>query len=244
MSMTDYSQFLIPDWPAPANVEAVVTLKSGGVSAGNYASFNLATHVGDDIDAVDENRKRLASKLGQENEVCWLNQIHGSRVVEAGLEKLPDADGIYCSAPGTPLAIMVADCVPIILTDQRGSCVAALHAGWRGLAGGIIKEMIDKMPASGKVMAWMGPAIGQCHYEVGEEVRQGLSKYPSAFRQSEKPSHFMLDMWAVARLQLSEAGVIDVFGGGCCTYCEEERFYSYRREAVTGRIAALVWLSR
>lgn len=239
-----------PDWPVPAHVRALVTTRVGGVSEGPYASFNLATHVGDDPRAVQENRRRLRTLLPAEPH--WLQQVHGRVVVNVDAQEAgeaPIADGAVTHTAGVVLAVQTADCLPVLLTDAQGQCVAALHAGWRGLAAGILAEGVAAVhrPAQ-SLYAWLGPAIGPQAFEVGEEVRQAfIDTLPGAAAafQSGRPGHCLADIYALGRLALIQAGVLPehVFGGGFCTFSEPQGFYSYRRDGVTGRMASLIWMA-
>jgi polyphenol oxidase len=241
-------QFIIPDWPAPANVRAAVTNRAGGVSHAPYDSFNLATHVGDDPAAVRENRARLRAALALPAEPLWLKQVHGVAVVDAaqgGTE--PEADGAFAAHPGAVCAVLTADCLPVLLCNRAGTKVAALHAGWRGLAGGVIEAGVKAMGAAGSdLLAWLGPAIGPANFEVGPEVRAAFVQYDAqaaqAFRAA-REGKFLADIYQLARQRLQRAGVMEVYGGGFCTVTERARFFSYRRDGATGRMASLIWLA-
>jgi YfiH family protein len=235
---------IVPGWPAPANVRALVTTRAGGVSTGPYASLNLGLRTDDDPAAVAENRARLQQLLPQAPR--WLAQVHGSTVVDADqLTDVPPADASVARLPGTVCAIMVADCLPILLTDTAGSCVGAAHAGWRGLAGGVITNTIARMPAApADLMAWIGPGIGPTAFEVGDDVLEAfcaaVPERRSAFRPH-KPGKWLCDLPALARDALRRAGVTRIYGGDLCTHTDAQRFYSYRRDGVTGRMTALIW---
>ena len=240
--------FLLPDWPAPANVRAVVTTRRGGVSPPPYDTFNLATHVEDDPRAVAANRARLIEALALPAEPLWLNQIHGTGVVDAAsAAQGGDADGAFATAPGVVCAVMTADCLPVLLCDRSGTRVAAAHAGWRGLLGGVVEAAAAALdrPAH-ELLAWLGPAIGPDAFEVGEEVRAAfLADDPgagAAFRPS-PAGRWLADIYALARRRLARMGVTSVHGGGLCTLNDAERFYSYRRDGRTGRMASLIWLA-
>jgi YfiH family protein len=236
--------WIVPDWPAPANVRALVTTRAGGVSRGPYAALNLATHVGDDPAAVAENRRRLRAQLPAEP--LWLNQVHGSRVVDAaGAAPGIEADAAFSHAKRLVCVVQTADCLPVLLCDEAGTAVAAAHAGWRGLAGGVIEAVVKAMDvAPGRLMAWLGPAIGPQAFEVGAEVRETfLAHAPeaeSAFAAKEN-GKWLADLYRLAGQRLNALGITRVFGGGFCTF-HEERFYSFRRDKATGRMASLVWL--
>jgi polyphenol oxidase len=238
------------NWPAPRRVRAVVTTRHGGVSEGRYASFNLATHCGDEPWRVAENRHRLAA-THRVPPVCWLSQVHGTDVVDAGADYTtpPTADAAWSRIPARACAILTADCLPVLICDRDATLVAAAHCGWRGLAQGILRSLVGRLGApSDDLLAWLGPAIGPAHYEVGEDVRDALLKTNSAacvdaaLLPSTVAGKWQADLYAIARAELSELGVTAVYGGGFCTY-RETRFYSYRRDGVTGRMASLIWLS-
>ncbi|WP_027897241.1 peptidoglycan editing factor PgeF [Zestomonas thermotolerans] len=235
---------IIPDWPAPARVRACVTTRAGGVSVGPFTSLNLGDHVGDDPQAVAENRRRLVAELGCRP--AWLRQVHGTRVVEADPAQVAEADGCWTAAPGIACSSMTADCLPVLFCDRAGSRVAAAHAGWRGLAGGVLEATLEALalPAE-QVLAWLGPAIGPQAFEVGPEVREAfLASHPEAaqaFVPSHNPGKFLADLYQLARIRLVARGITAVYGGGFCTF-SDPRFFSYRRAARTGRFASLVWL--
>lgn len=237
---------IIPDWPAPAQVHAAQSTRVGGVSLPPYDGFNLAVHTGDAQQAVAENRRLLRQSLQLPTEPVWLNQVHGREVVHASTGPA-SADAIWTDRPGQVCTIMSADCLPILFCDVAGEVVAAAHAGWRGLAGGVLEATIDAMGRpSSRLMAWLGPAIGPQAFEVGAEVRQRfLAVDPTAadcFQPSSAKGRWLADLYALARHRLAQAGVAAVFGGGFCTVRQSELFYSYRRDGRTGRMATLVWL--
>lgn len=236
--------WLQADWPAPARVRSCVTTRSFGPSQSPFDCFNLGDHVGDDPQQVQANRDWLAQQLG-----CapvWLEQVHGIEVVEARPGTVATADACWSRTPGVACAIMSADCLPVLLTDRAGSCVAAAHAGWRGLVAGVLEQSITAMQVPvHEVLVWLGPAIGPAVFEVGPEVRTAFvaqhAAAASAFVPSARAGHWLADLYQLARIRLAALGVQAVFGGGQCTL-SDERFYSYRRSAVTGRMASLVWL--
>lgn len=236
---------LVPDWPAPPGVSALVTTREGGVSAGRYASLNLAAHVGDDPEAVRRNRGILGRILP--SEPAWLDQRHTTTVSDAGVSGCV-ADAAVTRTPGTVCAVLTADCLPVLLCDEAATWVAAVHAGWRGLAAGIVEAAVARGPtAPARLIAWLGPAIGPQRYEVGHEVRAEFAKVDPDAVAAFAPSvngRWMADLYALARRRLQSAGVERVHGGGWCTASDAERFYSYRRDGVTGRMASLVWLER
>jgi YfiH family protein len=242
------SQLWLPaDWPAPANVHAGTSWRQGGISQGTYASLNLAMHVGDDPQAVVENR----SRLGLPTEPIWLNQVHGLTVMNAGnvakdkSEQVIEADAAYTDVAGVICAVLTADCLPLLLCDRAGSRVAAVHAGWRGLATGIIERAVTALQLPGEqLLVWLGPAIGPNAYEVGDDVREAFlhrdADAHTAFRPN-RPGHWWMDIYQLARQQLAQQGVAEVYGGDHCTWREADSFYSYRRDGVTGRMASVIW---
>ncbi|WP_137818224.1 peptidoglycan editing factor PgeF [Pseudomonas sp. 2FG] len=239
------SDWLMPDWPAPARVKACVTTRAGGVSIAPFDTFNLGEHVEDDPVAVAENRQRLAARLGCQP--AWLRQVHGISVAKADPRLVAEADASWTATPGVACTAMTADCLPVLFCDRAGSRVAAAHAGWRGLVGGVLEATLDRLalPAE-EVLVWLGPAIGPQAFEVGAEVREAfVAVHPqtaAAFLPSRNSGRFMADIYALARLRLAARGVTAVYGGGFCTH-SDPRFYSYRRSARTGRFASLIWLA-
>jgi YfiH family protein len=239
-----HPQWIIPDWPAPAQVRALVTTRAGGVSSGPYAGLNLGARTDDDPAAVSTNRARLQQCLPQPPR--WLAQVHGATVVDAdALTETPQADASVACRPGTVCAILIADCLPVLLTDRAGSCVGAAHAGWRGLAGGVIANTVARMPAApADLIAWIGPGIGPAAFEVGDDVLHAFCSDAPERKAAFTPLHpgkWLCDLPALARAALRRAGVTKVYGGDLCTWSDAERFYSYRRDMVTGRMAALIW---
>lgn len=236
-----------PDWPRHPRVRACFTTRRGGFSGAPYASFNLAHHVGDDPVAVAANRRVLRESLGLDQEPAWLDQVHGTQVLRVGtLPPTTCADAAWTDRTGAACAILSADCLPVLFADDQGRCVAAAHAGWRGLAAGVLEATIAAMPvAPGTLSAWLGPAIGPAAFEVGEDVRtafvQQRPQLQSAFRAAHG-DHYLCDLYAIARARLAEVGVTRVHGGDRCTFSEPVDFYSYRRDGACGRMAALVWL--
>lgn len=238
--------WITADWPAPAGVRAGVTTRLGGVSQGPYASLNLASHVGDAPAAVAENRARLCQALRLPSDPIWLNQVHGTQVCTDAAPGTT-ADASLSRQTGQVCVVLTADCLPVLLCDRAGTVVAAAHAGWRGLAAGVVAETLTRMAVDpANVLAWLGPAIGPQAFEVGNEVRAAFldlaSDYAQAFADH-TPGKWRMDLYTAARLQLAGLGVTRVFGGGYCTYSDAARFYSYRREQQTGRMASLIWIS-
>lgn len=239
--------WIVPDWAAPANVRTLVTTRAGGVSEGAWTSMNLALHVGDDPDAVHSNRSRLRECLPADP--VWLDQVHGRTVVDASTTIAPvRADASFARRRGVVCAVLTADCLPVLLCDQAGTVVAAAHAGWRGLASGVVDATVDAMGVSpDSIMAWLGPAIGPDAFEMGPEVREifcdGDPETESAFVPGARPGKWLADLYLLARFRLVRAGVLQVAGGDRCTCREGRHFYSYRRDGITGRFASLVWLA-
>ncbi len=236
-----------PGWPAPSVVRACTTTRHGGVSRPPWDSLNLGGHVGDDPADVEENRRRLRTALALPAEPAWLNQIHSRHVVEAGAWATPpDADASVTREPGVVCAVMTADCLPVLFCADDGGEVAAAHAGWRGLAGGVLEAALAAMTTpNARVMAWLGPAIGPQAFEVGDEVREAFVSTESGAADAfipHGPGHWLADLYALARLRLQRAGVTRIFGGDRCTYTERDFFYSYRRDGTTGRMASLIWI--
>lgn len=238
-----------PDWPAPAGVRAVFTLRAGGVSQPPFDTFNIAAHVGDQPRAVAENRALLRASLGLPSEPVWLEQVHGQKV--ADLDALPSpgspapADAAVTRSRDRICAIQVADCMPVLFAAADGSAVGAAHAGWRGLAGGMLEATVRAMRTPpGELLAWLGPAIGQANFEVGDEVRaaflDGDPGAAAAFVANPR-GRWQCDLYALARRRLAALGVCSVHGGGWCTYADSGRFFSYRRDGRCGRMAALIW---
>lgn len=237
---------LRPDWDVPRSVVAGCTTRCGGVSRGVYASLNLAAHVGDDPAAVAENRRRLRDSLGLADEPVWLEQVHGSRVVTARPGGVPPrADGSVTRESRVVCAVLTADCLPVLLASRRGGEVAAVHAGWRGLADGVLAAALKAMRSSAdELSAWIGPAIGQAAFEVGDEVRERfLAREPgdAAFFAANARGRWQADLSGIARRELESAGV-RVFGAALCTHADSERFFSYRRDGECGRMASFVFL--
>ncbi|MDV6348451.1 peptidoglycan editing factor PgeF [Nitrosomonas sp. Is35] len=247
------NDWIIPDWPAPANVKALFTTRNGGVSRGEndvYASLNLGAHVNDDVTHVTHNRALLRRHLPSEPK--WLKQVHGTSPVwiDHAAAATPEGDAVLSRKSGTVCAVMVADCLPVFLCDTAGTTVGIVHAGWRGLAGGIIEQSIAAMQVDhGKLMAWLGPAIGPDHFEVGKDVYDTFVRHDAqagqAFgpKDSQHEKKWLADIFLLARQRLISAGVTEIYGGDVCTYSDPARFFSYRRDGDTGRMAALIWLA-
>lgn len=250
--MTNF-QGITPNWPVPANVRSYITTRGGGVSVSPYASNNLGLHVGDDPESVVKNRAQLSNESGLAQTPQWLEQVHGIKVVNAKSDGVVrTADGSYSDQPGQACLVMTADCLPILLCDKQGTQVAALHCGWRSLAKGICVRGLQKFTAKpGDILAYLGPAISQPHFEVGVDVLEAFFKaarsqehaehIAAAFVSAQRPLHFYADIYALARAELNSLGVTAIYGGDYCTYADEARFYSFRRDKVTGRMASLIW---
>ncbi len=245
-------KFLMPDWPAPSRVKAVMTTRAGGVSLPPYDSFNLATHVGDDLHDVLANRELLVNALNLPSEPCWINQVHGVRVLNVdseACEPIVDADGSSTHQKNKVLAILTADCLPVFITNRSGSFIMLLHAGWRGVADDIIGKSVRECGESASdLMAWIGPGIGKTAFECGAEVRDeflangtGLPEhFQSLTTQTDK---FLADLSAMAQWQCRQLGMAWVSASEECTYLNAEDFFSFRREGATGRMVSLMWLA-
>ncbi len=241
------SSLLSVDWPLPAGVHAAFTTRLGGVSAAPWDTFNVATHVGDAHGDVAANRARLKSLLALPAEPAWLSQVHGT--VVADLDSQPQgvitADAAVARVQARVCVVMVADCLPVLFCSRDGQCIGAAHAGWRGLASGVIEQTVKALGVSGdELTAWLGPAISQQHFEVGEEVRETFVNADRAANSRFKMNargRWQADLFGLARLRLASLGVTDVHGGNECTYADRERFYSHRRDGKGGRMAALIW---
>lgn len=241
--------FIVPDWPAAAGIRAAFSLRTGGVSQPPFDTCNIASHVADDPRAVAENRGRLKASLALPAEPVWLEQVHGHRVADLdarGQSGSPGpADAAVSRVAGRVCAIQVADCLPVLFASADGSTIGAAHAGWRGLAGGVLEATVGAMNvAPGRLLAWLGPAIGQAHFEVGEEVRAAFRAADPGAAAAFSPNprgRWQCDLYALARRRLAALGVASVHGGGWCTYADAGRFFSYRRDGRCGRMAALIW---
>lgn len=240
-------QLLTPNWPSPPGVHAYSSTRQGGVSQPPYDSLNLGLHVDDNPQSVETNRQILSTQAGLPAQPLWLEQVHGTRVIDAkDWENGCEADAIFSRQPGQVCTIMTADCLPVVFCDQQGKQVAAAHAGWRGLLNGILHQTVEQFdgPRS-DILAWLGPAIGARQFEVGAEVYSAFcERYPeaeSAFEQVDA-RHYLADIYLLARQQLTRLGITAIFGGDHCTVSEQALFFSYRRDGVTGRMASLIWI--
>jgi len=250
--------YWLPEWPAPANVKSVITACEGGVSEGAYASNNMGLHVGDKLEHVQRNRASLQDSLGLNKPTQWLEQVHGTKVVPAQSDGLVrTADGSYTQESGLACSVMTADCLPVLLCDREGTQVAAIHAGWRGLAGNILRSARNSFNcSSSNLLVYLGPAISQAHFEVGVDVLEAFFEnaecateteaVAACFKPSLNPMRFYADIYALARIQFTRMGVESIYGGGACTFGDiagdKPQYYSYRRQADTGRMASLIWL--
>jgi len=248
----DKQSYLPVDWPTEAqaslaNVHAVTTQINGGFSSGDYAEYNLATHVGDDLASVTQNRSKLRTDLQLPSEPVWLEQVHSNKVIDAAGSKVYQADASFTSTKGVVCAVLTADCLPVFFCNQSGTEVAVAHAGWRGLHAGIISKTIQAMGSSAdEILVNLGPAIGPEWFEVGDEVLQVFAhnnpENASAFVATSK-GHHLCNLYQLAGIELRSAGIDRISGGEYCTYRDHQQFYSFRRQANTGRMASLIWLS-
>ncbi|PID34423.1 MAG: hypothetical protein CR976_00335 [Thiotrichales bacterium] len=241
--------WIIPDWPAPAGVNAVCTTRHGGASRAPFDSLNLGDHVGDHEPTVAANRQRVRDVLYLPTEPLWLEQVHGT--VVAGMtttDCCPQADASVALKPGQVSVIMTADCLPVLFCDRAGTKVASAHAGWRGLCDGVLENTLQRLDCTADdVLVWLGPAIGPEQFEVGNEVRAAFMRHDSraekAFVAGEQHGKWLADIYLLARQRLRQQGIENIYGGGLCTVSDSERFFSYRRDGQTGRMASLIWLS-
>ena len=236
-----------PDWSAPDNIKAFTTTRISGHSQGDYAGLNLASHVKDNQLDVEKNRQLLIDQLALPEQPLWLDQVHGVDAVNVATVSQPVvADAAYCDQKNKICAVLTADCLPVLICNRQGTKVAAVHAGWRGLLAGVIENTIDAMqePAN-NILIWLGPAIGPQAFEVGQEVKDAfvndILETERAFRAN-RPGHYLADIYQIAKIRLNKTGIVSVSGGDYCTYTDNEHFYSYRREANTGRMASLIWM--
>jgi YfiH family protein len=241
-------QVITPEWRAPRGVRAAFTLRGGGVSLAPYDFLNVGAHVGDSLAAVTENRRRVRARLNLPAEPAWLEQVHGTRVadLDAPDEAGSGADAVLTRLPGRVCGVQVADCMPVLLAARDASVVAVAHAGWRGLAAGVLEETVARLGvAAQELIAWLGPAISARHFEVGDEVRAAFLERDPAASDAFAPNarrRWQCDLTALARRRLAALGVTEVSGGIWCTYTDPARFFSFRRDGRCGRMAALIWL--
>ena len=241
--------FITPKWLAPKNVKVIQTTRIGGVSHFPYSSLNLGAHVNDDVIAVDKNRQLLSHYLP--SEPVWVNQVHGIDLIDAAQSRcLQNADASFTTKTNVVCVTMTADCLPVLLCDKAGTVVAAIHAGWRGLCDGVIEAAVNELPVEkNDILAWLGPAIGPNAFEVGDEVRQQFIQQDSNAEQAFKSKNekWLCNIYLIAQQRLRQLGVTQIYGGGInedfCTYTDEARFFSFRRDNITGRMASLIWLA-
>lgn len=242
-------EWLTPAWPAPANIRAVCTTRHGGVSVAPFDSLNLGDHVGDNPYAVARNRMIVGDTLQLPSEPLWLKQVHGVGVCGMDVGTCyPTGDASTAFGTGQVCVIMTADCLPVLFCDKAGTRVAAAHAGWRGLEAGVLERTVESLqcpPAD--VLVWLGPAIGATAFEIGTEVREAFMQHApvaaNAFQPSGNAGKWLADIYLLARQRLNAVGVHAIFGGDLCTYTDAERFFSYRRDGQTGRMASLIWMA-
>lgn len=243
MSLND--TFVLPDWPAPANVKAIQTTRRGGFSRVPYDDLNLAQHVGDDPVTVSRNRMLLAPFMP--SEPVWLEQVHGVTVADADAAACRVvADASVARQRGSVCVVMTADCLPLLLCDETGTVVAAAHAGWRGLCDGVIEATVQAMDvAPQNVLVWLGPAISQRQFEVGAEVRTAFMARHAQAAEAFIPhgDRYLADLYLLAHQRLHALGITRIYGGNFCTFSERDRFYSYRRDGATGRMGTFIWLA-
>jgi purine-nucleoside/S-methyl-5'-thioadenosine phosphorylase / adenosine deaminase len=248
--LTDNLSFITPDWPAPENIKALVTTRQDGVSLSPFDSFNLGLHVGDIPEHVLHNRQQLQQRLGTPHAPQWLQQVHCDVAVEAKTNaSIPEADACFTSTVGLPCAVMTADCLPVLFCTTTGDRVAAAHAGWRGLADGVLEAVVSKLqvPAN-ELLVWLGPAIGPLQFEVGDDVRDAFLSFSAecagAFvAHPDKLNHWFADLYKLAGIRLQAKNIGQIYGGDFCTFTDRKRFFSYRRDGVTGRMVSLIWRS-
>lgn len=241
--------FIYPDWPAPSSIQALSTTRVGGVGLPPYDALNLGQHVGDNPHTVTKNRQLLTEQAHLPEPPRWLNQVHSTQVINTTSwqeSDKPEADAIFSHTRNHVCAMMTADCLPLLLCNQQGTQVAAIHAGWRGLAAGIIEKTVALFDDPIDILVWLGPAIGADKFEVGDDVFHAFTSHSAhashAFQQHDESVYFA-DIYQLATQRLNQCGVTSIFGGDYCTMSDSEQFFSYRRDGVTGRMASLVWIS-
>ncbi len=245
MALPDGKQWLTPGWQPHPRVQALVTNRHGQFSPPPWHGFNLGSNCGDDMGRVAQARAHVQRQIGSEKPPHWLTQIHGIRVVRFG-DADRRADGVWTSQPGEPCVVLTADCLPVLMARQDGSAVGAFHAGWRGLLDGILEQGVAQLAPAGEALSvWLGPAICQRCYQVGDEVRAAFLNHDSAAVThflDDGPGHWRMDLFGLARQRLQTAAITDIQGGDLCTHCLVDDYYSYRRDGETGRFATLIWL--
>ena len=242
-------EFITPDWPLTKKVNVVTTTRVGGVSQPPYDQFNLAAHVDDNIEHVECNRQRLLDALKLPAEPVWLQQVHHRHVINAGItESVTQADAAFTIDKNIVCAVMTADCLPVVLSDNQAQCIGIAHAGWKGMLHGVLQNTIRKMSDFSRPdYAWLGPAIGPASFEVGTDVYQAFNQQNNQFKQAfviKSNGKWNFNLYLAASIILKASGVNHIYGGEHCTFTDKDRFYSYRRDGVTGRMATLVWKSR
>lgn len=240
-------QWITPDWPAPANIKAFTTLRDGGYSKPPYNSLNLALHVEDEPNTVLANRRLLVEQLKLPSMPIWLNQIHSTITVDAGnIHHIPDADASFTTKPGIVCAVLTADCLPLLVCNKQGTLVSAIHAGWRGLAKGVIEAAISPLTAKpDDLLVWLGPAMGPQKFEVGADVIDLFIAHDAAAKAAftqYTATTWLADIYQLAKQRLHKLGIRHIFGGTHCTYTEQDLFFSFRRDAKTGRMANMIWM--
>lgn len=240
-------KYIKPDWPAPENINCLTTTRKGGLSRKIYKELNLGPHVNDNKKHLHENRQLLKDDLNLPNDPIWLNQVHGSKIIQLPnvTDKTLSADAVYTEEVGIVCAVLTADCLPVVFCDLSGGYVAIAHAGWRGLLNGVLENTLQALPIDNtNIMCWLGPAIGPNNFEVGEEVYEQFvikdSTHENSFRVK-SDTKYLADIYQLAKNVLSSNGVKNICGGGYCTYTQEDRFFSFRRDGQTGRMATLIW---
>ncbi|MGF1722264.1 peptidoglycan editing factor PgeF [Vibrio kyushuensis] len=239
---------LVPNWNVPSCIKAVASTRIGGFSISPYEALNLGTHVGDELAIVEQNRDLFAQQSAMPTAPIWLNQTHSTTVVEVThpTQHVFDADGSYTRSPNVVCSAMTADCLPVLLTNSSGTQVAAVHAGWRGLADGILENAIAQFDSSSDVIAWLGPAIGAESFEVGGDVLEAFTSFDikaeQAFRPTKRANKWLANMTMLATQRLNKLGVDNIYSSDLCTYQQKEQFFSYRRDGITGRQAVFIWI--
>lgn len=246
--MNRRDDFLAADWPAPTHIQAGTTLRTGGVSEPPFDTLNLGAHTGDEAAVVAKNRSCLIATLGLSSEPAWFNQVHGTTVADLDTGHGGAADAAVTTRSDCIPVVMTADCLPVVFCDTAGTCWGAAHAGWRGLAAGVLEATVAALPAApDELLAWLGPAIGPARFEVGRDVLEAFRRNDpdsaNCFTAASGPDKYWADIYALARRRLRAAGLARIYGGGLCTVDDSARFYSYRRDGATGRMATLVWSS-
>ncbi len=241
------TKLIVPEWPMPKGVAACSSTRTGGVSEGAWESLNLGAHCGDDLNHVEENRKRFFAAGQLPSKPIWLEQVHGTAVLSLTGEPYASkrADASYSNTPGTVCAVMTADCLPVLFCNRAGTEVAAAHAGWRGLCAGVLEETVACFADSAdNILAWLGPAIGPQAFEVGPEVREAFMAHDPQAESAFRPAgeKYMADIYQLARQRLAHLGISQIYGGDRCTFTEKDDFFSYRRDKTTGRMASFIWL--